>query len=459
MALFYNIVVQTVIERSHMNNTINLINLKENDVESIDTARKEKTLYIYLTLKKVKEICPSCGTLEYKIKDYKTRKINHPILNDENCIIVYRQRRYICDTCRKTFYEKNPFFQSNKSYSSYTRLRVLKELKTPETTFKKVAENCNLNVNTVIDIFDDLGIAKRLPLPEILCIDEFYDPSRGVGKYNCILMNFKNSQIVDILSDRTKNYLGKYFQAIPKKERDNVKHISIDMWEPYKDIAITYFNKAIISVDPFHVIEHINTALKKVRVRIMKKYDSKSDEYYLLKHFNWLLNKSFFKLKDGETELNRRLTLYLNNVSTLYLLLKIDDELKYAYDLKERYLSFNKLKNKEFAAEQLNEIINEYKLSGINEFIEVASTLKHWKEEIINSFSFYNDRKITNGPIESKNGTIRKILSNGNGYTNFQRERNRIFYCFNNQWIADPLLENIKIKRKGKPRGKYKKTR
>ena len=57
MTLFYNIVVQTVIERSHMNNTINLINLKENDVESIDTARKEKTLYIYLTLKKVKEIC------------------------------------------------------------------------------------------------------------------------------------------------------------------------------------------------------------------------------------------------------------------------------------------------------------------------------------------------------------------------------------------------------------------
>ena len=103
----------------------------------------------------MKEICPSCGTLEYKIKDYKTKKINHPILNDENCIIVYRQRRYICDTCRKTFYEKNPFFQSSKSYSSYTRVRVLKELKTPK----------------------------------ILWIDEFYDPSTGVGKYNCILIN------------------------------------------------------------------------------------------------------------------------------------------------------------------------------------------------------------------------------------------------------------------------------
>ena len=107
-------------------------------------------------------------------------------------------------------------------------------------------------------------------------------------------MNFKNSQIVDILSNRTKNYLGKYFQAIPKKERDNVKHISIDVWEPYKDIAITYLNKAIISVDPFHVIEHINTALKKVRVRTMKKYEltlycSENDEtairVYLEKNF------------------------------------------------------------------------------------------------------------------------------------------------------------------------------
>ena len=42
-----------------MNNTINLINLKENDVESIDTARKDKPLYVYITLKKEKELCKS----------------------------------------------------------------------------------------------------------------------------------------------------------------------------------------------------------------------------------------------------------------------------------------------------------------------------------------------------------------------------------------------------------------
>ena len=66
-----------------MNNTINLINLKENDVESIDTARKDKTLYVYITLKKVKEFCPSCGTIEYKIKDYKIRKINWTIKKRE----------------------------------------------------------------------------------------------------------------------------------------------------------------------------------------------------------------------------------------------------------------------------------------------------------------------------------------------------------------------------------------
>ena len=41
----------------------------------------------------------------------------------------------------------------------------------------------------------------------------------------------------------------------------------------------------------------------------------------------------------------------------------------------------------------------------------------------------------------------------------FKEKEIEYFIVFNDQWITDPLLENVKIKRKGKPRGKYKKTR
>ena len=75
-------------------------------------------------------------------------------------------------------------------------------------------------------------------------------------------------------------------------------------------------------------------------------------------------------------------------------------------------------------------------LSLIPEFIEVARTLSNWKKEIINSFIYIDEyRRISNGPIESMNSKIKLIIRNGNGYVNFNRERNRIMYCLNKKHI------------------------
>ena len=43
----------------------------------------------------------------------------------------------------------------------------------------------------------------------------------------------------------------------------------------------------------------------------------------------------------------------------------------------------------------------------------------------------YNWRRISNGCIEGKNNYVKKILSNENGMTNFDRARNRIMYSQN----------------------------
>lgn len=47
----------------------------------------------------------------------------------------------------------------------------------------------------------------------------------------------------------------------------------------------------------------------------------------------------------------------------------------------------------------------------MEESISVAVTLEHWKEEILNSFTWINDRRISNGPCEGKNNYVKKILS------------------------------------------------
>ncbi len=98
------------------------------------------------------------------------------------------------------------------------------------------------------------------------------------------------------------------------------------------------------------------------------------------------------------------------------------------------YIDFNNTDyhtNLNEAENRLNEIIIEYKLSGIDTFYNLALTLEEWKNEIVNSFSHVNGKRVSNGPIEGRNSLIKKIIKLANGYSNFKRFRNRIIYSLN----------------------------
>ncbi|HAE16046.1 MAG TPA: hypothetical protein DCG51_05790 [Erysipelotrichaceae bacterium] len=47
-------------------------------------------------------------------------------------------------------------------------------------------------------------------------------------------------------------------------------------------------------------------------------------------------------------------------------------------------------------------------------------------EEIVASFSLVKGVRVLNGPIEGRNSLIKKVLKLANGYSNFNRFRNRI---------------------------------
>ena len=95
----------------------------------------------------------------------------------------------------------------------------------------------------------------------------------------------------------------------------------------------------------------------------------------------------------------------------------------------------------------------------INEFKDVISFLENWKTEILNSFIYIDERRISNGPIESINGRIKVLMKTSLKYKNFERLRNRIMFCINKNSL--PLMTNEKNSHKveGKKRGKYKKNK
>lgn len=437
------------------------MNLKEENVECIDYVTKSGVYYYRITLVSRGKFCKNCHTYTKKIHSYKEIVIEHSILIKKQLKVIYKQRRYICPVCGKTFVEDNNFISNHKKITHATVHNVLALLKDYNQTYSSVAKALNISPTLVQNIFDEHVQIKRKPLQEIICIDEFYLGKNSKNKYACMLIGFRNGLIIDVLPSRHKTYLKSYFREIPKAERDRVRYISMDMYDPYREIAHNYLKNAVCCADYFHLMKNINDILDRVRCKVMNRFahDKKSDEYYLLKNKNKLLFKNSSKVSDEVFKYNKHFKCRYTDGAVLEKILSIDEQLKEAYELKEMFVIFNMNKGDlESLSSDLEAIINEYKLSSIDEFNIFGKTLESWKTEVLNSFITYENRRINNGPIEGRNKYIKVVLELANGIKNFKRFRNRIMYIFNKQETAsEEVLDTRLLKLTGKLRGSYKK--
>lgn len=406
-------------------------NISEEEFEFIREFELKGTIYKEVRIKNRGCRC-ECGTFHTNVKEYKKKKILHSIYAHQKCVLIYHHRRFICPNCKATHMDTNPFISNEEKVSDQTISNVLDDLKKYNETFSKVAERYHLTTRGIMKLFDRYCQMERLPLPKVLCIDEIYFSRKRRKKYVLVLLNFHNRVIIDILKDRDKHTLSSYFYRISRKERDKVDYVSIDMTDNYRDILHTFLPQATIIADSFHVMKHLVDALDDVRLRTLRRFNEnkKSDEYYLLKYRNELLYATDV---DYTPKMNKHFRRYLSQDQLLSMMVSLDKELHDAYILYHMYHRFNQtefLDLKE-AENQLLEIINRFTISDIPEFQTLASTLFNWKSEIVNSFSIYKDRRVSNGPIEGRNSLIKKILRLANGYSNFERFRNRVIYCLN----------------------------
>lgn len=418
----------------HIKNLIiNLFNLEVDSLEDFEIINEGDKTFILITLKRIPTKCRHCGEETSLINDYRKRVINHSILNDRETVIVYRQRRMYCPHCGRSFAEHNPFVATGRRVSLYTIMHIMKLLRNPSTTFTMAAQATGLSVPTVERIFDEHAGISLKPFPEVLCIDEVYTVKYTQNVYSCVLVDFETSTLYDLLPSRRKADLNEYFLRIPKETRDRVRYISMDMWRPYRDAANTFFKNALICVDSFHVIALINRTFDQIRKSVMNRFERGSDEYYLLKKYNWLLTSSY-----EDMDMNRDVFLYKDTSyrcrghimrrNLLNLLLEIDPKLELGYVIKEGYLELNRHSTIENAETRLNSWLEYVEASGIPEFESVRKTILSWKKEIVNSFNTVDGRRISNGPVESVNSRIQKLKTSANGYGVFERFRLRALY-------------------------------
>ena len=437
-----------------------ILNIRESDIKYLSTKVIDDSVFYDITLIRKPISCPFChGNMIGH--GQKTKKINHPALREHKGVIVYHANRYKCKSCGKTCLENNPFAFKGFNSSYFMQRNVMKLLGNLNYTLDMISKELSISTTQINKYLDSFITIPPMQLPENLGIDELHSPSltRASSVYLCILVDNEHRCIYDVIDSRSKYHLSDYFSKIPREERYKVKYVTIDMWEPYKDLAETYFPKAEIAVDPFHVIKHLCDDFDDLRISLMKQCDYDSNAYYLLKKWNWLLTTDDVDL-DNERVYNHRFGAKLNRRDILDLILTTFPILHHAYELKENYRFINKTVSYEYIVSHYDEILREFQDSGIKQYEEFIGILIHWKTEIMNSYKRpYDNRKQSNAFCENVNGKLNTYLSVSRGINNFTRFRKRVLYALNPRIYYALTDKLISHRKKKDPRGPYKKIK
>lgn len=481
------------------NDIIKFLDLKDDDLNIINIEIIDGCKYIHIQ-KQLKPIfCPICSQRMHS-KGVYVRNVNYPILqNGYQLILAVHQRKWKCTNpvCNHMLNDEFTFVQKYKQSTNLTPYMILYDLKDLNKTAVDAARKYFVSdtyVHYTVLMYLDLP---RLPLPEIISIDEVHMKYDKYNLYSLVIMDFITGDIIDILPNRLQETTAPYFLSIPLEERNNVKYLICDMYNPYINYTKSYFRQAEAIVDSFHVIQwliqKINAYINDVKKAYQKRDDEKlkeeneknntdyqtaavSTEVYLLNNYRWILLKNKDNIEYSTfRKYNRKLKRYVDTYDLEKEFLDLDKNFRLIRKEKERYIEFNSspIRDEQIVTCKLEKFIDDYAKSEIELFRDFSDLLKKYKKEIINSFIEIPDespkhkettnklRRLSNGSIEGFNRFPKDYKRNSRGVKNFEYTRNRILWSFrdNAHVLGIPKKKAEIYNHTDKERGKYKKNK
>lgn len=389
----------------HKNNIINILGLQDLKVNLLEFS--EKLINVWVSSKPKKHVCPCCGEHTSAIHDYRNQSIKHIMIGKKQSIIHLKKRRYICPSCGKRFYEHYDFLTKYYRNSNTVINNVLDDFKRT-LNFKEIGINNNLSSQHVIRLLNFTAPFKVVrELPEAIGIDEFRGNAGG-NKFQVAITDLKTHKIVDIISARNQDAIYHYLNSITNK--DKVKFVTIDLSMFFKSIIVDQFKNATIVADKFHYTRLINWGLDKVRKKIQKGLSK--DMRIHFKHSKHVLHKRCSELDNEQYK-------------QLLTMLDYDEELRWAYSIKEKLYEINDERDFNIKLKLFKEWLLYSQNCGLKEFNGHINTFFKWHKYIINSFK----TSYTNGITEGLNTKIKTLKRISYGFRNFNNFRLRILAC------------------------------
>lgn len=448
---------------AYMNHITTFLGLEDTSLTIEDISTEGYVRTITLSTPPEVRFCPYCSFRMYS-RGIKTRTINHPIMQDGFQVVLrLKQRRWRCtnELCRHEENEAFNFIGKHRRNSNASDFLIVNAFRELTQSAVDIARSFHTSDSHVLDVFDRFVNMKRLPLSDVISIDEVYLNMDQDCKYVLVIQDFVTGEPIDLLRSRRQNVTEPYFAAIPKEERFAVKYLISDMNNEYLRYVERYFPNAAPVVDSFHVIQWINMELDKFLRALQKSFVERdaerqrekctevgrqvylpmSDEVYLLKNYRFFLLSNADSIKyHEEPHVDRHFRYLMRTADYEERFFQIDPALNELRELKEAYVRFNTVNagKPQKAASELDELIDYYANCEQDIFLRFSKLLRRYREPIINSFVLIERldsrgnsivSRLSNGPIESMNRKAKDLKRLGRGYRNFEHLRNRFLYA------------------------------
>ena len=258
------------------------------------------------------------------------------------------------------------------------------------------------------------GRARRRPqAPARLGVDETAI-ARG-HDYLTLVSDLTTGTVEYLAEERKQASLDGYFTSLTLAQRAQIQAVAMDMWEPYVQSVQTHVPQAErkIVFDVFHILQHMNTAVDKVRRAEHRRLRAQGDDTLTGSKYVWLYGEENVPDHHQErfTELTRRRSRKPLKTAR-------------AWSLKESLRDLWRCRSRVAAEEQWRFWYGWATRARLQPVLEVARMIKRHLPNVLTYFR----HRITNAMSEGIASKIQALKKMANGFRNRDNFKTAIYF-------------------------------
>jgi len=368
-------------------------------------------IHVKITYNSTKAHCPECGKLCSLYDHREQRRWRHLDICQMKTILICRVPRLDCPEHGKLTLPV-PWSRPHSRFTLLFERLAIDLLRNFKKQYR-VSDQLRISfdqLNRIMQQAVERGLERRDTgeLIEHIGIDE---KSYAVKhQYSTVLVDLDRGRVLDLAQNRTEQAAQQLIRdSLTKKQRQQVKAISMDMWKAYISAAQKLLPDADIVHDHFHLLKYLNQSIDQTRRQEMKTLDN--DRKAHLKNTRYIFLSNPLRMKDSYK---------LKIIDLQFLNL---DTAK-AWQIKENFKLVFQCDYINDAKNVLTVWIKEALRSNLNPVIKVANMFLKHSHNILN----YVKHRITNSVVEAINSLIQEIKYVARGFRKYENYRISVLF-------------------------------